>query len=32
MYADEMARQVKASHFRMHLRHDLHQCVTCTSA
>ena len=27
MYADEMARQVEASHFCIHLRHDLHQCV-----
>lgn len=27
MYADEMGRQVEASHFCVHLRHDLHQCV-----
>jgi uncharacterized protein DUF1264 len=27
MYADDMARQVEASHFCIHLRHDLHQCV-----
>src|SRR5690606_4727609 len=27
MYADEMGRQVAASHFCIHLRHDLHQCV-----
>jgi hypothetical protein len=27
MYADEMGRQVEASHFCIHLRHDLHQCV-----
>ena len=27
MYADEMNRQVEASHFCIHLRHDLHQCV-----
>jgi hypothetical protein len=27
MYADEMCRQVEASHFCIHLRHDLHQCV-----
>ena len=27
MYADEMGRQVEASHFCTHLRHDLHQCV-----
>ncbi|MBK0869023.1 OBAP family protein [Saccharopolyspora sp. HNM0986] len=27
MYADEMGRQVQASHFCVHLRHDLHQCV-----
>jgi Protein of unknown function (DUF1264) len=27
MYADEMGRQVGASHFCIHLRHDLHQCV-----
>jgi Protein of unknown function (DUF1264) len=27
MYADEMARQVEASHFCIHLRQDLHQCV-----
>ncbi len=26
-YADEMGRQVEASHFCIHLRHDLHQCV-----
>ena len=25
MYADEMGRQVEASHFCIHLRHDLHQ-------
>jgi hypothetical protein len=27
MYADAMGRQVEASHFCIHLRHDLHQCV-----
>lgn len=27
MYADELGRQVEASHFCIHLRHDLHQCV-----
>jgi Protein of unknown function (DUF1264) len=27
MYADEMGRQVEASHFCIHLRHDLHECV-----
>ena len=27
MYADDMGRQVEASHFCLHLRHDLHQCV-----
>lgn len=27
MYADEMGRQVVASHFCIHLSHDLHQCV-----
>lgn len=27
MYADEMGRQVEASHFCVHLRSDLHQCV-----
>ena len=27
MYADEMGRQVEASHFCIHLQHDLHQCV-----
>ncbi|MEP9381270.1 OBAP family protein [Nocardioides sp. KR10-350] len=27
MYADELGRQVEASHFCVHLRHDLHQCV-----
>lgn len=26
-YADEVGRQVEASHFCIHLRHDLHQCV-----
>lgn len=26
-YADDMGRQVEASHFCIHLRHDLHQCV-----
>ncbi len=26
-YADERGRQVEASHFCIHLRHDLHQCV-----
>ncbi len=27
MYADEMGRQVEATHFCIHLQHDLHQCV-----
>jgi hypothetical protein len=27
MYADDMGRQVEASHFCIHLAHDLHQCV-----
>lgn len=27
MYADEMGRQVEASHFCIHLQPDLHQCV-----
>jgi len=27
MYADDMDRQVEASHFCIHLQHDLHQCV-----
>lgn len=27
MYADEMGRQVEATHFCIHLSHDLHQCV-----
>ena len=27
MYADDMGRQIEASHFCIHLRHDLHQCV-----
>ncbi len=27
MYADEMGRQVEATHFCIHLHHDLHQCV-----
>lgn len=27
MYADDMGRQVEASHFCIHLRHNLHQCV-----
>jgi hypothetical protein len=27
MYADDMGRQVEASHFCIHLHHDLHQCV-----
>ncbi|MEA3252698.1 MAG: OBAP family protein [Pseudomonadota bacterium] len=27
MYADEMGRQVEASHFCIHLEPDLHQCV-----
>jgi hypothetical protein len=27
MYADKLGRQVEASHFCIHLRHDLHQCV-----
>jgi hypothetical protein len=26
-YADEMGRQVEATHFCIHLQHDLHQCV-----
>jgi hypothetical protein len=26
-YADDMGRQVEASHFCIHLRHNLHQCV-----
>ncbi|MCV7733635.1 OBAP family protein [Micrococcus luteus] len=26
-YADDLGRQVEASHFCIHLRHDLHQCV-----
>lgn len=26
-YADDMGRQVEASHFCIHLQHDLHQCV-----
>ena len=26
-YADDMDRQVEATHFCLHLRHDLHQCV-----
>ncbi|GAA4967036.1 OBAP family protein [Pseudonocardia tropica] len=26
-YADDRGRQVEASHFCVHLRHDLHQCV-----
>ncbi|NWN89767.1 MAG: OBAP family protein [Micrococcaceae bacterium] len=26
-YADDMGRQVEATHFCIHLRHDLHQCV-----
>ncbi len=26
-YADDMGRQVEASHFCIHLEHDLHQCV-----
>ncbi len=26
-YADDIGRQVEASHFCIHLRHDLHQCV-----
>ena len=26
-YADDMGRQVEATHFCTHLRHDLHQCV-----
>ena len=26
-YADDAGRQVEASHFCIHLRHDLHQCV-----
>lgn len=27
MYADDMGRMVEATHFCVHLRHDLHQCV-----
>ncbi|WP_432183965.1 OBAP family protein [Streptomyces tendae] len=27
MYADDMGRQVEATHFCIHLQHDLHQCV-----
>ena len=27
IYAHEMGRQVEASHFCIHLRHDLHQCM-----
>ncbi len=27
LYADELGRQVEATHFCIHLRHDLHQCV-----
>ncbi len=27
MYADDMGRQVEASHFCIHLRPDLHECV-----
>jgi Protein of unknown function (DUF1264) len=27
MYADDMGRQVEATHLCIHLRHDLHQCV-----
>lgn len=27
MYADDMSRQVEATHFCIHLRHDIHQCV-----
>lgn len=27
MYADDMGRQVEATHFCVHLQHDLHQCV-----
>lgn len=27
MYADDMGRQVEASHFCIHLQHDLHQCI-----
>ncbi|MHB0729167.1 OBAP family protein, partial [Roseomonas mucosa] len=27
MYGDDMGRQVEATHFCIHLRHDLHQCV-----
>lgn len=26
-YADDMGRQVEATHFCIHLQHDLHQCV-----
>jgi hypothetical protein len=26
-YSDDMGRQVEATHFCIHLRHDLHQCV-----
>ena len=31
MYADEMSRQVEATHFCIHLRHDLHQCGISTA-
>ena len=27
MYADDLGRQVEATHFCIHLQHDLHQCV-----
>ena len=27
LYADELGRQVEATHFCIHLPHDLHQCV-----
>jgi len=27
IYSDEMGRQVEATHFCIHLQHDLHQCV-----
>lgn len=27
LYADDLGRQVEATHFCTHLRHDLHQCV-----
>lgn len=30
-YADDMGRQVEATHFCIHLRHDLHQCVIFNS-